>query len=113
LPGPGGFPGSPPPGGGFPGFPGGGGGDGPPVTDEAPTKPVDTVELKVGETIRHHMNNYKVIERLFTKDGKVAEVSADPTDAHRVLIKALAAGSTQLDLTDALGNKEKFTVRVK
>lgn len=59
------------------------------------------------------MNKNATIERVFVKDTKIVEVTADPTDARRVLIKAVAAGSTQLDLSDANGNKEKFTIRMK
>jgi RNA polymerase sigma factor (sigma-70 family) len=100
------------PSGGVPGFPGGS--DGPPATDDSTAaKPVDDVELKVGETIRHHMTRNYTIERVFAKDTKVAEVTPDPTDARRVLIKAVAGGSTQLELTDANGSKEKLTIRVK
>ena len=105
LPSSGGVPalGGLPPGGGPPG------GDGPGGTG----KPSDQVELKMGETIRHRMNNQSVIERVFVKDSKVAEVTPDPTDAGRVLIKALATGVSQLELTDGLGNKEKYTIRVR
>ena len=67
--------------------------------------------MRVGETIRHRMRNQ--IDRIFVKDPKMADVSADPTDARRVLIKALSAGGTQLELTDAAGATEKYTVRVR
>jgi hypothetical protein len=53
------------------------------------------------------------IDRIFVKRTAVADVSADPTDARRVLIKALAAGTTQLELTDSGGAKEKYTIRVR
>jgi RNA polymerase sigma factor (sigma-70 family) len=123
--------------GGFGGFPGGSGGGsapkggppggmppgagtGPPGlppaegsgTGGAPAaKPNDSIDLQVGETIRHRMRNQ--IDRIFVKRTAVADVSADPTDARRVLIKALAAGTTQLELTDSAGAKEKYTIRVR
>jgi Flp pilus assembly secretin CpaC len=74
-------------------------------------KPNEPLQLQVGETIRHRMRNQ--IDRIFVKDPKVADVSADPTDARRVLIKALAAGGTQLELTDSAGAKGKITIRVR
>jgi hypothetical protein len=46
------------------------------------------------------------------KDPKIAEAAADPTSASRVLIKGLAAGGTQLELTGANGTTVTVTVRV-
>jgi RNA polymerase sigma factor (sigma-70 family) len=118
-----GTPGGPPPGIG-PGYPGlppagppsgsTGGGDLSERTPEAgggSRKGAEQIELRVGETIRHRMKNQ--IDRIFVKNTSVADVSADPTDARRVLIKALATGGTQLELTDAAGSTEKYSLRVR
>jgi hypothetical protein len=69
------------------------------------------LDLKVGETMRHRMGN--VVDRVHVKDPKVVEVTLDPTDARRVIIKTLVPGGTQLELTDANGGKEKYTIRVR
>jgi len=103
-----------PPGGVPPGLPGAAPGAPPGVPGVAeggPAKATVSIELKVGETIRHRMRNQ--IDRIYVKEPRVADVSADPTDARRVLIKALTAGGTQLELTDAAGGKEKYTIRVR
>jgi hypothetical protein len=55
----------------------------------------------------------RTIDRVHVKDPGVAEVTLDPTDAKRVIIKSLTAGATQLELTDDLGAKEKYTIRVR
>jgi hypothetical protein len=71
-----------------------------------------TIELQVGETIRHKMSNNE-IDRVFNQKNSAAEVSPDPTDAKRVLIRGLAAGSCKLELTDTTGTKLTYTIRVK
>jgi RNA polymerase sigma factor (sigma-70 family) len=109
-----------PPGVGPPGLPGaaglppGGGEVGPPGRPAAGggTAKSDTIELRIGETIRHRMGS-QVIDRVLVREPRVAEVTLDPTDAKRVIIKSLAAGGTQLELTDSAGTKEKYTIRVR
>jgi RNA polymerase sigma factor (sigma-70 family) len=71
------------------------------------------ISIQVGETIRHKMQTNQQIDRVLNHDLKVADVSPDPTDAKRVLIKGLAAGGARLELTDANGTKESYTVRVR
>jgi hypothetical protein len=78
-----------------------------------PTPPKGAIDIKIGETIRYKMVSGQQIDRVFSPESKVAEVSPDPTDAKRVLIKGMAAGSAKLELTDANGKKESFTIRVK
>ena len=80
---------------------------------QSPTKPKDLVNAQIGESIRHRMSNQSVIDRALMKDPKIAEVSLDPTDARRVVIKAVSAGGTTLELTDATGAKEKVLIRVR
>jgi RNA polymerase sigma factor (sigma-70 family) len=136
----GGMPGMPGMGGGFPGFPVGGGGggfsgggggfgrgglpgSGPPAAGPARTvgeggtvgfggaKKPENIELRLGETIRHRMNT--TIEKIHVKDPKVAEITLDPTDSKRVIIKAVAAGSTPAELTDEQGTLDKLGIRVR
>lgn len=116
LPGPSGMgPGSagrPGPGGGeggLPGRAGPGGGDGGPGAGAV----LPTVQLKVGETIRHKMSAGTRIDRIFNHDNRIAEVIPDPTDARRVLIKGLGTGAGKLDLTDSDGAFEVHQIRVK
>lgn len=71
------------------------------------------IQLQVGETIRYKMGTQAQIDRVLNRDPKIAEVSPDATDAKRVLIKGLDTGSAKLELTDANGNKETHTIRVK
>jgi RNA polymerase sigma factor (sigma-70 family) len=78
-----------------------------------PMPPAAVIDLKIGETIRYRMVSGQQIDRVFSPESKVAEVSPDPTDAKRVLIKGIASGSAKLDLTDANGKKETFTIRVR
>jgi hypothetical protein len=103
-------------------FGGGTGGNSPPGTgapgrtggsDAGPAPPKAAIDIKVGETIRYRMVGGQQIDRVFSPESKVAEVSPDPTDAKRVLIKGVAAGSAKLELTDSTGKKESFTIRVK
>ena len=94
-----------------PGMPGAAGPGGLSMPGGGPAKLKDAIDLQVGETIRHQMKNQ--VDRILVKNPKVAEVSADPTDPRRVLMKALAPGTTQLELTDSAGSKEKYTVRVR
>jgi hypothetical protein len=110
-PGPPGLGGPPP---GLPGRGGPGGAEGGPAAGGSDgAGPQLTVQLQAGETIRYKMTTLATIERVFNHDSKFADVTPDPTDARRVLIKGLQTGSGKLDLTDANGNKETHTFRVK
>jgi hypothetical protein len=91
----------------------GGDGAGTPGPVGTETKPKDLVNAQIGESIRHRMSNQSVIDRALMKDTKIAEVSLDPTDARGVVIKAVSAGGTTLELTDATGAKEKVLIRVR
>ena len=73
----------------------------------------DTISLETGETIRHRMSTRAVVDRILNQEPKIIEVMPDPTDGARVLIRALSAGTAHIDLTDANGVKEKYTVRVR
>jgi RNA polymerase sigma factor (sigma-70 family) len=95
-------------GGGFPGGPQPGGEGG--SSGSASKKPVN-LELRLGETVRHRMN--ATVEKVTVKDPKVVEVTLDPTAANRVIIKALAAGSTTVELTDEQETQEKLGIRVR
>ena len=53
------------------------------------------------------------IEKIHVKDPKVAEITLDPTDSKRVIIKAVAAGSTPAELTDEQGTLDKLGIRVR
>jgi RNA polymerase sigma factor (sigma-70 family) len=111
----GGAPGGPGgPGGGAsrPAGPGEGTGEGGPGGMIGAKTPVG-ISIQVGETIRHKMQSGKEIDRVLNHDLKVADVSPDPTDAKRVLIKGLAPGGARLELTDANGTKESYTIRVR
>jgi hypothetical protein len=81
----------------------------------ATSKDAAVIELAAGETIRHQMRTGGVIVRIKAAGpAPVAEASADPTDAKRVLIKAGAkTGDADLLLTDASGVQEVFKVRVR
>lgn len=105
----------PPPGGGLPpdvpgGLSGGGEGGGPGIGGMGRT--ADALDLRVGETIRHQ-KGIGTIDRVFVRDPKVAEVTLDPTDAKRVIIKSLTPGRTEVELTDAGGTTRTYTVRVR
>jgi len=76
---------------------------------KAPT----TISIQYGETIRHKMASNQQIDRVLNHDLKVADVSPDPTDARRVLIKGLQEGGARVELTDSNGKKEQYIVRVK
>jgi hypothetical protein len=105
-------PGGPPPG--LPGRPGtGGGGDGGGGAGGAVFPTGQSVQLKVGETIRHKMSGGMRIDRIFNHDSKIAEVNLDPTDSKRVLIKGIGSGTGTLDLTDGDGAFEVHQIRVK
>jgi RNA polymerase sigma factor (sigma-70 family) len=71
------------------------------------------IRLETGETIRHTIGTRQTIERVQNRDTKVADVTPDPTDARRVLIKGLAGGTARIELTDANGAKEQYVVRVR
>lgn len=71
------------------------------------------IKIQVGETIRHTIGSNKTIERVYNRDTKVADVTPDPTDARRVLIKGLTSGGARVELTDVNGTKEQYTVRVR
>jgi RNA polymerase sigma factor (sigma-70 family) len=79
------------------------------------SKAAAVIELAAGETIRHQMRTGGVIVRIKAAGpAPVAEASADPTDAKRVLIKAgTKTGDADLLLTDASGVQEVFKVRVR
>jgi hypothetical protein len=53
------------------------------------------------------------IDRIFNHDTKIADVSPDPTDARRILIKGLSSGTGTLDLTDGDGAFEVHQIRIK
>jgi len=93
----------------------GGPGVGPGPGGIGAAKPRDTINLQAGETIRYRMATGKTIERVHVviDADKFVDVTPDPTDASRILIKGLVAGSVQVELTDTDGTKEKLTVRVK
>src|SRR5262249_47097608 len=76
---------------------------------KAPT----TISIQFGETIRYKMASNQQIDRVLNHDLKVADVSPDPTDARRVLIKGLQSGGARVELTDSNGKKEQYIVRVK
>ena len=78
----------------------------------APKGPV-TINLRVGETIRHLMKSQRQIDRVYNHDLKVVDADPDPTDSKRILIKGLASGGARLELTDANGAKEEFLIRVR
>jgi len=71
------------------------------------------IDLQVGETIRYAMASDKPIQSLVSNDSKIVEVTLDPLDARRVVIRSLSSGVGKLVLTDSLGAKETYTVRVK
>jgi RNA polymerase sigma factor (sigma-70 family) len=104
----------PGPGIGFPG-PGGGVGGPPPAAGGSGGGPPrqDAISIQTGETIRHRMGTKQTIDRLLNQDTKVAEITADPTDASRILIRGITNGTARIELTDENGTKEKYTVRVK
>jgi hypothetical protein len=79
----------------------------------AGAKPPAEIRMQVGETIRHKIGTNQTIERVYTRDTKVAEVIPDPTDARRVLIKGLFNGTARIELTDVNGAKEQSVVRVR
>ncbi|HKB05864.1 MAG TPA: hypothetical protein VKD90_26955, partial [Gemmataceae bacterium] len=103
-----------PGGGGEGGLPGMGEGPGPGAGGPGggPRRPSE-IQIQVGETIRHTIGTKQTIERVFTRDSKVVEVTPDPTDAKRVLIKGLAGGGARIELTDVNGAKEQSIVRVR
>jgi hypothetical protein len=103
---------APIPGGGEGSPPGMGEGPGPGLPGAGAKRPVE-IQIQVGETIRHKIGTNQTIERVYTRDTKVAEVSPDPTDAKRVLIKGLFTGTARIELTDVNGVKEQSTVRVR
>jgi hypothetical protein len=72
-----------------------------------------TISIQFGETIRYKMASNTQIDRVLNHDLKVADVSPDPTDARRVLIKGLQSGGARVELTDSNGKKEQYIVRVK
>jgi Flp pilus assembly secretin CpaC len=69
------------------------------------------LELRLGDTVRQRMN--RTIDKIHVKEPRVAEVTLDPTDAKRVIIKALNAGGTQIELTDDAGAKETYSLRIR
>jgi hypothetical protein len=104
-------------------MPGGGGEGGPAGLGEGPAaggggpgagakRPAE-IQIQVGETIRHKIGTNQTIERVYTRDTTVAEVTPDPTDAKRVLIKGLFNGTARVELTDVNGTKEQSVVRVR
>jgi len=72
-----------------------------------------TIAIQYGETVRHKMASNQQIDRVLNHDLKVADVSPDPTDAKRILIKGLQPGGARVELTDSNGNKEQYIVRVR
>ena len=108
------------PGGGFGGGGGAGGGFGLPGAGgtgiggvgAAPPRS-SAISMQVGETLRYRMATGKQIDRVFAAEPKVGEVSLDPLDDKRILIKAISIGESRLELTDANGVKEAYYIRVK
>jgi RNA polymerase sigma factor (sigma-70 family) len=94
-----------------PGFGDGAGGEGAGMAGGGKTP--TTISIQFGETIRHKMASNTQIDRVLNHDLKVADVSPDPTDARRVLIKGLQSGGARVELTDSNGKKEQYIVRVK
>ena len=53
------------------------------------------------------------MEQVNVSDNKVVEVTLDPSNTRRVIIRGMKLGGSQIELTDAAGTKQKITVRVK
>ena len=92
----------------LPSGPAGGGGASVPSVKRA-----EHIDLQVGETTRYAMASSMQIKSLVSNDSKVVEVTLDPLDARRIVIRTLAPGVSKLVLTDSLGAKETYSIRVK
>jgi len=92
----------------LPSGPAGGGGARVPSVKRA-----EHIDLQVGETTRYAMASSMQIKSLVSNDSKVVEVTLDPLDARRIVIRTLAPGVSKLVLTDSLGAKETYSIRVK
>ncbi len=91
-----------------------GGGPSPfPMAATGPTPPAQVLDFKKGESRRLTMATRATVDRMWSESSDVVDVSADPTDARRVLIRALKAGSSNVELTDQNGNVEKHSIRVR
>jgi hypothetical protein len=89
--------------------------DGPGGAGPGPKSPT-LIELTTGETIRHRMQTGAEIDRIKVIKGgtKVADVTLDPVNAKRVVIAATGRGGDMtVELTDANGAKETYTIRVR
>jgi RNA polymerase sigma factor (sigma-70 family) len=94
------------------GTPATGGGIDPAAGGPAAPKP-PPVTLQTGETMRHKSKTNQTIDRAYSDNSQVVEVTLDPTDPRRVLIRGVAPGGARIELTDANGVKERHTVRVR
>ena len=72
-----------------------------------------TIELSVGGTARYKYPFNQEVEQVNVSDNKVVEVTLDPSNTRRVIIRGMKLGGSQIELTDAAGTKQKITVRVK
>jgi hypothetical protein len=75
------------------------------------------ISLTTGETIRHRMLSGAEIDRIkVTRGGtpKIADVTLDPVNGKRIVIAAAGPrGEMTVELTDANGVKETYTIRVR
>ncbi len=86
-----------------------------PGAGRGPTPSV--VTLTSSETVRHRMQSGAEIDRVkVTKGGipKIADVTLDPVNGKRIVIAAAGPrGEMTVELTDANGVKETYTIRVR
>lgn len=78
-----------------------------------PTEPKSTVlQVPLNTTKQVQMSTKLPIAEVRNENPKVARVQSLTDDPTRVLVTGLAAGTTQVNLTDIKGNRESFEVAV-
>ncbi len=71
------------------------------------------VVVTIGGQSRLQMKTKKPIRRADNENDRIVQVLGDATDPTVILLIGRAAGTSRIDLTDADGNKESYTVIVQ